>query len=626
MIKFTYEDILARMKSNLQTRLGNTGILFYSTNQKILEAIAEELSEEMRFDEYLTRESKWTLAQNITSIMNQTDFFNYEPHRQIGSLGNIKVASSETFSGSYSKNILIPKFTQFTSEDGITFSSSKTVNLLSSQDFTIIPVVQGVHKISTFDITAAYTESELELLNLLENNENIEDTLYEVRVNGILWEQVESLGISASSSAQYYTLKTNKDFSGIVLGFGDDIQSKKLEYGDTVVFHYLETLGSSGEVLQTNIVNKVIDNIYDVSESLVKLYCTNIEQIIGGDSIEDIETIRDKAPKALRLSSRVITSEDYVSYLLDQGLLDKLIVWGELEQNEDANRNVGTFIALSENAINISGLTYSESLIISKATESQKLAIRNSLVDVKGITDIVNFVDPKITFLKFNVLAYYDNSVYTSSLVKEAISSSLFNEFSIDNTTFKQNLFFSRYYELINSLVEVDHHETNLTLIQYNTNIVESSANLGSYFFDLETNYKDLVPGSVSIYVKNIDGTLAPDHPHADWFLVGTDNGNGIFTGSDVPESLRTVSETPEDYIILFESEVADLKYSYGKVCNEIGDTSRVHIDNGLIENSEDYQIKFEFKTISDSRVSVVPINRHQIFVVETVNISTDII
>jgi len=621
MIKFTYDDILARLKTNLQTRLGNTGMLFYSTNQKILEAISEELAEEMRYDEYLTRESKWTLAQNITSIMNQTDFFNYSPHRQVGSLGEIKVSASEFFNGSYSKNISIPKFTQFASEDGTTFSSSVAVSLLSSQTFALIPVVQGSHKISTFEITEAYTEAELDMLELSEESEKIEDTLYEVRVNGILWTQIDSLSISSESSSHYYVLKTNKDFSGITIGFGDDVQSKKLEYEDIVTFHYLETEGLSGEVLQTNIVTQITDDLYDIAGTKVSLFCTNEKQIIGGDSIEDIETIRENAPRALKLSSRVITSEDYVSYLLEQGTIDKLVVWGETEQNADLNRALGTFIPLSENSINISALTYSESLIVSPATETQQLAIRESLVDVKGLTDIINFVDPKITFLHFDILAYYDGETYTSTLVEDAISEKLFNELSIDKTTFKQSLYFSRYYELINSLAEVNHHETELTLIQYNYDVDEPTS--GKYYFALETLYKNIVPSSVSIYVKNIDGTLDSEHPHAEWFLVGTDDGSGSFTGEVIPAE---VPDTGGTYSIFFDSSTAELKYDYGKVSDDVGLSSRVYIDNGMILDSLDYQIKFEFKTETESRVSVIPTSRQQIFVIESTEISTDLI
>ena len=57
MIQFTYEDILERLQDNLSKRLENSGMLFYSTNQRILEAIAEELSEQMRYNEYLTNEA-----------------------------------------------------------------------------------------------------------------------------------------------------------------------------------------------------------------------------------------------------------------------------------------------------------------------------------------------------------------------------------------------------------------------------------------------------------------------------------------------------------------------------------------------------------------------------------------
>ena len=283
MIQFTYGEILDRLRKNLQSRLNNTGLLFYSANQKILEAIAEELQEEMRYNEYLTRESKWKLAQNRSSIINQSDFFNYKPHRKNGAVGSVEVSTSPSFNGSYARTILIPKFTQFTTDE-ITFTSIGNVNLLPTQSKVSVPVVQGEYRVSEFEITQAYTEAELIFLELEENNPNIENTVYEVRVNGELWTEVDNFNLSPSSSAYVYVLRNKPDFSGVTIQFGDNIQGKKLTYGDIVSCHYLNTLGDRGEVLQTNAVDTILDDIYDSQRNLITLYCRNTSHTIFSSS------------------------------------------------------------------------------------------------------------------------------------------------------------------------------------------------------------------------------------------------------------------------------------------------------------------------------------------------------
>ena len=73
MLQFDYESILSELKLNLSKKLGGT-ITGGSAANRLLEVIAEELSQISRYAEYLTRESKWSLAQNSSSILTQLEF------------------------------------------------------------------------------------------------------------------------------------------------------------------------------------------------------------------------------------------------------------------------------------------------------------------------------------------------------------------------------------------------------------------------------------------------------------------------------------------------------------------------------------------------------------------------
>lgn len=633
MIQFTYEDILGRLKNNLQSRLNNTGLLFYSANQKILEAIAEELQEEMRYNEYLTRESKWSLAKNRSSIMYQSEFFNYRPYRKNGSVGDIRISTSQNFNGTYLRNIPIPKFTQFSADDVI-FTSTTQMNLLSNQTSIFVPVVQGQYRMSIFEITQAYTEAELLFLELEENNDSIENNVYEVRVNGELWTEINDFNLSPSSSSKVFVMKNKPDFSGVIIQFGDNIQSKKLEYGDLVTFQYVETLGTEGEILQTNAINTVIDEIKDVQGRVVTLYCRNESEIAGGSDYESIDSIREKAPKSFSLISRIITKEDYKTFIVGSEIVDKASVWGETERNQDLNRPLGTFIEFSENLINVSALSYSKDRIAIPATEAQRDAIRETLLPVKGLTDIINFVEPLITFLKFDVTAYYDNKAYSPEQVKEAVLNALETEYEISSTDFKESLYFSQYYELINRLPEVEYHSTDLFLIQYiqNSDTIGSEAKIseesGNYYFYLETFHRDILEGTLKIYVKNIDGTLENDHPHKNWSLIATDDREGSFIGEKIPDYFEP---SPGDkYKVDFENPgTSELRYEYGSVCDILGNVSnsRIYIGGGMdVDSQNNYIIKLEFQAGTEGRINVIPTHRKQIFAFEGASISTDIV
>ena len=80
-IQYDYESVLARLENSLSTILKDADISGYSTSQRLLETVAEELNQLAAYTEYLTRESKWSLCQNLSSIMTMASLFGYPVHR-----------------------------------------------------------------------------------------------------------------------------------------------------------------------------------------------------------------------------------------------------------------------------------------------------------------------------------------------------------------------------------------------------------------------------------------------------------------------------------------------------------------------------------------------------------------
>ena len=65
--QYDYESIKTELTNRLESRL-NGRILSNSTAMYLIDIIAERFSQMAAYGEYLTRESKWTLARNTSSI------------------------------------------------------------------------------------------------------------------------------------------------------------------------------------------------------------------------------------------------------------------------------------------------------------------------------------------------------------------------------------------------------------------------------------------------------------------------------------------------------------------------------------------------------------------------------
>jgi hypothetical protein len=618
MITFDYDSILARLKSNLSTKLDNSGMLFFSTNQRILEAIAEELAEEMRYDEYLTNEAKWTTAQNISSIMSQTEFFGYQAHRKIGSSGNLKVSSSSSFDSSWNRTVTIPKFSQF-SNGTLSFSSSSNINLLPSNTYVDVPVIQGVLRTEEYTISSSYTDDELINFVIEIENEDFENTLYEVKVNGVVWTKVDNFGESSGEDDTLFKIKTKIDFSGVDFTFGDGLTSKKLEIGDTVEIKYLETAGSESEILLTNNVTQVLSTFTDSSGRTVKLYCTNEDQLIGGMDEEDIDTIRDNAPLTFKVGSRIISRVDYLSFIQDTNLVDLVTVWGEVEINTDRGKDIGTYISTSENVVHVSALSISETTGEGiPITSSTQESIKELLEPVKSLTDLVQFTDPIITYFDVSSIIYYSPTRYSSAQAISNVQNALLEEYGIENASFKQDLYFSQYYAFLNNLDFVIYHVSDITLFQV---IGVDTGNTGTnYEFEINLLHENIRPTSFSIYIKSIDSTIDSEHPYSDWYKIAEDDGLGQFTSETVP-TFSGIPDSGDTFEVSFQNPlVGEFDYSSGRGIDDSSSLETIIIGKGIPSDwQSDLRVKLEFKT-GTLTVDIIPTERYQLYAISSVD------
>ena len=556
-VMFDFDSVKKRLQDRLKAKTSWANILFFSTNQRIIDIVAEEIAYSMQYDEMLTRESKWNLAQQITSIMSENQFFNYFPHRKIGATNYLKISTSKNFDQSYSKNIIIPKYTMF-SNSSLTFCSTEITTLTPIETNRELKIVQGVAKEVVFTATGeTYEFFEIE-------NDSIENSIFDVTVNNEVFTRVDSILEADSGSEKVFELENFKDFSGVKLKFGNDVFGKKLNSGDVVVFKFIQTDGLSGNVYSKNSITTVNSTIYDELGEEVDLYCTNEYDISGGLDYEDIEKIKVNAPKSYKSGNVAITNDDYKAIMNKFSFVKKSNVWGEYEVNEDLHNLPGTLIPQEENVVHIC-LIASNDLSVSL---SQELEIRDGILLKKSPTDIVVFEKPNFIYIDFIVNAFITNKQYSMSYVSDGIYYALLNEYSVENQDFKNSIFQSNFISTVSNVDGVGYHNTTFSLHK----ILNFQS---AYVAEININLEHIKRNSVKVYL--LDKTM----PGFNYVLIGVDNGNG-----------NLISTLPEVY----DLSISSIFYDTG-----IGN---LLINSGLSSSYTNFEIKIEFDLDSDNIVS----------------------
>lgn len=568
-VQFDYTSVRNRLIKSLQSKTSWADILDYATNTRLIDAVAENIAELAEYDEYLTRETKWSLAQNRSSLVNQVDILSYTPHRKISATGTLRVSSSENVASvsvrkwdetagystgdfvvyyndnnyryyeaqttilpadddnpntapdetnewervdeTYAVNIEIPKYSTFSDGGDLRVTTVDAFVLNTDDDYVRIDAIEGVAKTETRTATGVnYEEFEI-------NNDSIDNTNYELSVDGITWTNVDDLRLSDSTDTSY-EINNNADGSGIILRFGNDVFGQALEAGATIEFKFIETSGLSGNITSINTINETVSNFFDTNGSAVDLYVINDETIGGGKDVESLESIRTNGPMIFQTGGRATSADDYQAILEDFDFVSQAIAWGEYEYNIDNNNSPGTFIAAEENVVHIAAFTTAGE----ELNSSQQDEIRTDLNLIKSPTDIIQFEDVTFISLIFNVSSYVRNRSYTLTTVKNAIVSGLSTEYGINNRDFAENLYKSDYTAYIDDIDGVSYHNTTIQLYQIEEfeSGYASSWNFAIYPIEEE---------SIEVYIKLKDAIDSTD----EWELVAIDNGLGGLSGQN---------------------------------------------------------------------------------------------
>lgn len=221
----------------------------------------------------------------------------------------------------------------YTFTEDITFAKTTSGSLEVLEDLSDQKLLyQG--RFQEYPVYTA-TGDENELVYLIPGGEIIVDhfNIHVYVYNGTTWsqwEQTASLYLEDAQATKYeLRFNENKNYE---IKFGNGINGKKLDEGWKVAIYYLKSLGVNGEIGAHQIRGKTIvrynslqfdEILEDVTANEDFNFLTSFSQLhLDNESIstyssteESIDSIRANAPGIFRSQYRLVTTNDYESYV-----------------------------------------------------------------------------------------------------------------------------------------------------------------------------------------------------------------------------------------------------------------------------------------------------------------------
>ena len=394
----------------------------------------------------------------------------------------------------------VPKGTIFTANNGVQFIATKTVKCkpllkpykeIESNEtkkteflraggwenikYLKVPVIQGIQKSQTVGTTdgTRFQAFKLNAENVENASNNTSREYFYVEVTPPKgtkperWVEIPKIR-QAKPFDKVYETKLAEDGSGVIIKFGDGVSGKLPVKGSTVTVHYLETLGSKGNIQQTFQINKMAfpgsQKMIDPRTNMESTFlsCLNTVSIMGGQDIENEDTYRENAPLSYLKSYTTAVTSSYKYQILKNSpyTLSKLICYpnssfvakqidsGSNNMNEDIDEEVLNEVTLISNALNVSAIKANGDMVTDEESEDFIRNVLANISDKKGPNDSLNYVEPNYIKVAPSIkVNTYDIDISESEIIKN-IKGAVTSEYSVFNTDFNTPLYSSRITHL----------------------------------------------------------------------------------------------------------------------------------------------------------------------------------
>jgi hypothetical protein len=453
-LKVTELDFDA-IKENLKTYLKNPTVnptfQDYDFDSSALSVLIDLLAYNTHYNAYylnmVANESFLDTAKLRESVVSHAKTLGYTPYSVKSSVAfvNLELLSDNSNVG----EVIIPERYKILSSqiDGVSYTfhvleDAKATKSGSSYYFENIPIYEG--ELVNYNFNYYEQTNPKQIFKLPE--ENIDTTTIKVVVlpsafnsNSSVYSKVDEV-LDVTKDSEVYFLQESKD-GRYEIYFGDGIVGKKLTDGSLVQVSYLVTNGSLANKANTFIAtSSVVDSLSEIIPN-GSIIVSSVAEAAGGSERQEIDSIKYSAITKYSTQNRLVTYNDYSSYILSNyPNVDSLSVWGGEDENPPIYGKVFISIKPKENYF---------------ISETEKQRIIEDIIGPKSIISIQSLIkDPEYLYVKINNSVTYNSkkSIITQEALKTLIKNTITNYFNLNVSKFNSTFALSKLQEEIDNL------------------------------------------------------------------------------------------------------------------------------------------------------------------------------
>lgn len=472
----SFNDIKAKLISELRLQIpeitdyseGNIFVIIIS----IFAAIAEVIH---YYIDNMAREAFLPTARRYSSLYKHAKLVDY--HIKSAIPATVDVVLYKNDDTPIGQDITIPLNTEFTSSDGKTWISTKTVIWYKDSYYVTVPLVQqksvGVpDRIQLGNILSP--DSIIYITDIPSDQKYVEGSM-NLYINDEPWILVDTFAYS-SSRDKVYKVEIDEQTRPYIK-FGDGQFSMKPEYNATIEASYSLTYGSAGNIATNNFTTvpqgiQAIDN---------KITINNVIPATGGSDYETFNMLKNHIPLSIKTLGVAITKEDFEAIAKMVGGVDKAYA------NYVCGRYVEIYITPD------GGGEASSALLDSVEKTISKSKVITTSIEVLSTHKSQVFLDITITGKK----SFKSNDI--SNQVKKALTTA----YDYNNSDINKPVRLSDIYALVDNQSMVDYLTIN-KLYQLPYPVPQKNTSL---------------PLNISYFVQNINPVSTGEQY---WVIVNT--------------------------------------------------------------------------------------------------------
>ncbi len=445
-----FDDIRTNLKSYLSTQ---DQFQDYNFEGSALATLLDVLAYNTHYNAFylnmLANEMFLDTAQQRDSVVSRAKELGYLPSSAIGSQANVSL----TFTGiaNTTAQFTIPRNASFTTTvDDVSYTyvvpTPKTVVNVSNTFSTSVLIKEGTPLTHKFTVSTSNPE------RYIIPNTNVDTSSIKVTVQESASDTTTTEYLRATNTKQItgtsavYFLEESADRKYEVV-FSPGTLGKPVKNGNIVIIEYLVCNAKDTEGASVF----TVDNLnLDVSYTSVAI--TTNKASSGGNTQENIESIKFNAPRNFQTQNRAIVKNDYERIITAENSdIQSVTAFG----GEDAIPAVygKVFIALKP----VGAL---------QSTANKKAKIRTSILDRTPLGVDPVMIDPEYTYIIPTVKVYYNRTVSsaTTSEVESAALTAITN-FSTNNLEqFDSRFRFSRFVRSLDNLTVAEVLNTDASI------------------------------------------------------------------------------------------------------------------------------------------------------------------